>query len=128
MKFTVISIIIAVMLVGGALLISRTTDEGNFNAGNNVAIINGKQIINLRAKGGFTPLSSTAKAGVPTILKVNTRGTFDCSSVLRIPSMNVFKNLPPSGTTEIDLGSPKVGLLQGTCGMGMYPFEINFQS
>lgn len=68
------------------------------------------------------------KAGVPTILKVNTRGTFDCSSVLRIPSINVFQNLPPSGTTEINLGTPKVGLLQGTCGMGMYPFEINFQS
>ena len=128
MKFTIISILIAVALVGGALMLSRSTDEGNFDAGSNVTLVDGKQIINLRAKGGFTPLSSTAKAGVPTILKVNTRGTFDCSSVLRIPSMNVFQNLPPSGTTEINLGSPKVGLLQGTCGMGMYPFEINFQS
>lgn len=127
MKFTLISIIIAVVLVGGALVMTRPTDEGSFDAGSNVTLIDGKQIINLRTKGGFSPLSSSAKAGVPTILKVSTKGTFDCSSVLRIPSLNIFKNLPPSGTTEIDLGSPQVGVLQGTCGMGMYPFEIDFQ-
>ena len=29
---------------------------------------------------------------------------------------------------DIDLGNQKLGILQGTCGMGMYPFEIDFQS
>jgi hypothetical protein len=42
--------------------------------------------------------------------------------------MNISKILPQSGTTDIDLGSPKLGTIQGTCGMGMYPFEINFSS
>jgi plastocyanin domain-containing protein len=41
--------------------------------------------------------------------------------------MNFFKSLPQSGVTDIDLSSQKSGTLQGTCGMGMYPFEIEFQ-
>ena len=85
------------------------------------------QVIEIQAKGGYTPRVSVAKAGVPTILRLNTNGTFDCSSSVRIPSMNIFKSLPQSGTTDIDLGVQKTGTLQGMCGMGMYPFEINFQ-
>ena len=54
--------------------------------------------------------------------------TFDCSSFVRIPSLNIPKILPPSGTTDINIGSPQVATLYGTCGMGMYPFEIDFQS
>jgi len=125
MRVTTITIIVAVVLIGGAIFISNSGSESG--GGNNVTIIDGKQVIDLRAKGGYNPKKSTAKAGVPTILKVNTNGTFDCSSAFRIPSMGIAKNLPPTGTTEIDLGNPKVGVLQGTCGMGMYPFEIDFQ-
>ncbi len=89
--------------------------------------INSSQIIEITAKGGYTPRKSVAKAGIPTILRINTNGTFDCSSSVRIPSMNIFKSLPPSGITDIDLGTPQKGALNGSCGMGMYPFEIEFQ-
>ena len=94
---------------------------------NNVSIENGKQIIEIRAKGGYRPTHSIAKAGLPTILRINTNGTFDCSSSVRIPSMGIGQNLPLSGTTDIDLGVQKVTTLQGTCGMGMYPFDIKFE-
>ena len=85
------------------------------------------QIVEIQAKGGYTPRKSIAKAGVPTIIRFNTNGTFDCSSSVRIPSMSIYKSLPMSGTTDIDLGVQKVGTLNGSCGMGMYPFEIEFQ-
>ena len=94
---------------------------------NNVSIIDGKQIIEITAKGGYLPVKSAAKAGIPTVLRVDTNGTFDCSSSVRIPNMQISKNLPAAGTTDIDLGNPKLGLLQGTCSMGMYPFEIDFR-
>lgn len=94
---------------------------------NNVSTVGDKQIIEITAKGGYTPRKSIAKAGIPTILRFNTKGTFDCSSSVRIPSMNISKILPQSGVTDIDLGSKKTGTLQGSCGMGMYPFEIEFQ-
>lgn len=133
MKNTIISIIIASTLI--ILAIVFTNGKGGAQKQNtednpivnNVSIIDGKQVIEIRAKGGYTPRVSIAKAKVPTILRFNTNGTFDCSSSVRIPSMGISKFLPQSGTTDIDLGIQKTGTLQGTCGMGMYPFEIEFQ-
>lgn len=129
----VISIIVASLVIGGALMFSQ---KDNFDIGNNssaeeqninnVSIVDGVQIIELKAKGGYNPEHSIAKIGIPTILRINTRGTFDCSSAVRIPSLNISQNLPPSGVTDIDLGTQKAGVLVGTCGMGMYPFDITF--
>lgn len=130
-KSIILSILAAIILIGGAIYLSSDRssypkqEEGNLS---NVSIVDGKQIIEIKAKGGFLPRKSMAKAGIPTILRLNTKGTFDCSSSVRIPSLNISKNLPPSGTTDIDLGSPALGILNGACGMGMYPFEIDFQS
>jgi len=126
----IISIIVAGLIVGGAIYFSssspkekRVIEEQNVN---NVSIIDGKQIVEVKAKGGFFPIKSTAKAGITTILRIDTNGTFDCSSVLRIPSMDLTQNLPMSGTTDIDIGVQKIGIFKGNCGMGMYPFEIEF--
>ena len=102
--------------------------EENTQNENNVSIVSGKQIIEISAKGGYSPKVSIAKANTPTIIRFNTNGTFDCSASVRIPSMNISKILPNSGTTDLDIGAQKVGIFQGTCGMGMYPFEINFQA
>lgn len=95
---------------------------------NNVSIVDGTQIIEISAKGGYQPRKSIAKAGIPTIIRFDTKGTFDCSSSVRIPSMNISKSLPQTGSTDIDIGTQQVATLQGTCGMGMYPFEVEFQS
>lgn len=129
MKGIIIALAIAVALIWGAVALSNKKPkiESMINE-NNVTMVDGKQIIEIKAKGGYLPRRSVAKAGVPTILRVNTNGTLDCSSAIRIPTMNIGKNLPMSGTTEIDLGNPKIGILQGACGMGMYPFEIDFQN
>lgn len=133
MKNTIISIVIALALVTTAIFltsgktINKDDSANTKQAINNVSIIDGKQIIEIQAKGGYIPRRSIAKSGIPTILRFNTKGTFDCSSSVRIPSMNIFKNLPQSGVTDIDLGINKTGTLKGSCGMGMYPFEIEFK-
>ncbi len=131
MKFTLVSILIAGVFIGGAVLLSRGNGGVQTDTSvpiNNVSMVDGKQIIEIRAKGGYQPAKSVARSGVPTILRFNTSGTFDCSSSVRISSLGVSKLLPQTGTTDIDLGVPKAGVLQGTCGMGMYPFEVAFQS
>jgi len=128
MKTTITSIIIAVIFIGGALMLTASGRDLEITNVNNVRIINGKQIIEIRAKGGYQPRKSLAQAGIPTVLRFDTNGTFDCSSVVRIPSLGISKVLPLSGSTDIDIGNPKLTLLQGTCGMGMYPFEIDFQT
>ncbi len=131
MKSTVIAIIVAAAIIGGAIIF---TSKGNSSQvadtstnANNVSIVDGKQIVEVSAKGGYHPKNSIAKGGIPTVLRFTTNGTFDCSSSVRIPSMGISKNLPPAGSTDIDLGSPQVATLQGVCGMGMYSFQIDFQ-
>ena len=129
MKATVLSIIIAIVLIGGAFMLANNNSAINSTANvNNVSIVDGKQIIEITARGGYQPRNSVAKAGVPTIIRFETSGTFDCSSSVRIPSMNIFKSLPQTGSTDIDVGTQSVGKLVGSCGMGMYPFSIEFKS
>ncbi len=95
----------------------------------NVSSDNDKQIIEIDAKGGYTPRMSIAKANVPTILRVKTSSTFDCSSALRIPSLGYSKNLPSTGTTDIEIPAQAAGsTLNALCSMGMYNFSVEFKS
>lgn len=125
----VFSVFIVSVLIGGSmLLLQKAPNQEQIDNKNNVSMIGNKQVIQIHAKGGYQPRVTTAKAGIPTVLKFDTNGTFDCSSSVRIPSLNISKILPPTGSTEIELGIKQIGRLQGSCGMGMYPFEIDFQS
>jgi len=131
MKGTITSILVALVLIGGAFIFTRGNAkpvEQNTVSTNNVTIENGVQIVEINAKGGYSPRRSIAKAGVPTVLRVNTNGTFDCSSALRIPSLNISQNLPISGLTDIELPASQTGSLVGSCSMGMYRFEIVFEN
>ncbi len=128
----IISIILAASMISIAFIATRTPakigDSDNSIAQNyNVTTENGTQIITLKAKGGYSPRITKAKAGIPTILRMETSGTFDCSSSVRIPSLGISKILPQSGTTDIALGTPSATPLTGSCGMGMYPFQIQFE-
>jgi len=128
MKSLVISILVAVLLVGLAFLATR---GGAGSASNlpvkNTHVVDGVQIIEIQARGGYQPQKSIAKVGIPTVLRFTTSGSFDCSSAVRIPRLNISKNLPSSGITDISIGTSTSGVLQGMCAMGMYPFEIDFQ-
>lgn len=120
-------VVISVLLMGGYIVknILGSSQESKVPvARDNVSIVDGTQIILLTAKGGYLPAVSTVKAGMPTILRVNTTGTFDCSSAIRIPSLKVSQNLPVTGSTDVTLGTLSAGSISGNCGMGMYPFQI----
>jgi Cu+-exporting ATPase len=92
-----------------------------------VSIQNGIQIINVTAKGGFSPQYIQAQKGIPTELHVATNGTYDCSSTLVIPRLGYSEALEPTGVETIKLSAAEAqGNLDATCGMGMYDFEINF--
>lgn len=128
MKSTIISILVATALIGGVVMLTHggsTTDASV--VAHNVNVVDGKQIIEIRAKGGYQSQKSVARVGIPTVLRFVTNGTFDCSSSVRIPSLGISKILPQTGVTDIEVGVTQPGTLQGICGMGMYPFEIEFQ-
>jgi plastocyanin domain-containing protein len=129
-----ISLIVGSLIVLGAVLFagSKVSPAGSggtgLGEGENVYMENGKQIIEITAKGGYYPRATTAKAGVPTVIRMNTKGTFDCSSALNIPKIGFQKFLPSAGKTDIDISAEQAsGTLQGICSMGMYNFGVAFQ-
>lgn len=125
------SIILAAVFVGGAVYLSGGSGSAGEELGTGsggVSLENGVQMIDLTAKGGYYPKRIVAEAGIPTVLRVTTRNTFDCSSALIIPSVKYQKNLPPNGEEKITIPKEKAtGTLRGTCSMGMYGFEIAFR-
>ena len=126
MKATVISIVIAGAVIFGALImVNKPSSPGG--AIENVTVENGKQVITVNVRGGYSPQISNAKAGVPTTLRLVTNGTFDCSAAISIPALGYRANLPQSGTTEVNIPSQATGSsVAGTCAMGMYNFKLNF--
>ncbi len=130
MKSVLVSVAISGILIGNAFwFVSARPNTDDTNVGVPTAvIIDGKQVIDISAKGGYSPRRVLAKAGVPTILRVSTRGTFDCSASLVIPKLSYQKFLQPSGTEDIIIAPEQAqGTLQGLCSMGMYNFQIIFQ-
>lgn len=94
---------------------------------NNVTMEGDTQIITISAKGGYAPGMTIAKAGKPTIIKVNTDSTYDCTTALAIPSLNYRSRLPMSGSTSIDVPPQKAEAeIDGICSMGMYSFAVKF--
>ena len=126
-----VSIIITVALAIGIGIIffgqPRNTIDSTTESAQNIEIRDGVQYVTINARGGYSPLVSTAQAGIPTKLIVKTNGTYDCSAALVIRSIDYQKILPQTGEEIIDLGSPQPGEIQGLCSMGMYNFAVNFK-
>lgn len=126
---TIIAFAISAVLIGWAFwFVSGKTGADSNDGAITATVIDGKQIIDISAKGGYSPRVVIAKAGVPTVLRVTTNGTFDCSASVVIPKLSYQKFLPPSETEEIPIAAEQAtGTLQGLCSMGMYNFQIKFQ-
>lgn len=127
-KNTIISIIVSLVLVGGALYLvsDKSVSSGSEIAqSQNVEVRDGVQYVTIAARGGYSPRVTEIKGGLPTKLIVKTNNTYDCSASLVVRSVGFQKILQPTGEEVIDLGIPKSGeKVQGVCGMGMYNFKI----
>lgn len=129
-KQTIVSLAATLVLIGGAFWLAspRSSTESGTGTLPTATIVEGKQFVDITAKGGYSPRVVVAKAGVPTVLRVTTNGTFDCSAGVVIPKLSYQKFLKPSGTEDIAISAEQAtGTLQGLCAMGMYNFQIKFQ-
>lgn len=125
--FILILLISIIFLILYFLYKSVKTLENPSSQNTAVIISEGTQIINVLSKGGYFPSEITAKAGIKTILKIQTKGSFDCGNSLVIPQLKLKKSLPPTGVTEISINPQQPGsTLLGSCTMGMYQLKINF--
>lgn len=122
----ILSVLVGVLVIGGAVVFSQKP-EGSGQVVQNVSMEGEKQIIEIDAKGGYSPKLTAAKAGVPTVLRLKTNGTYDCSSAVTIPSIGFRKNLEAAGVTEVEIpANVAQGTLEGVCSMGMYSFSVKF--
>ena len=129
-KSIFISVVVSGLFIGIAFWFVSVSPNTGKDGGvvPTATIIDGKQIIDISAKGGYSPRRVVAKAGIPTILRVSTKGTFDCSASLVIPKLSYQKFLQPSGIEDIAISAEQAqGTMQGLCSMGMYNFQVIFQ-
>ena len=131
----------AIILLGAALLffmgvsgssqVSAAAEKGSpagSQENQSLVMENGKQVITILARGGYSPSETVAKAGLPTILRVVTKKTFDCSRALLLPSLRVQKILPATGAIDFTIPAQNAGTeFYGICSMGMYAFVITFK-
>ena len=118
----------AIVIAGAIVYVGSIGSSGATASVDNVSVVDGKQVIEVTARGGYTPQLTRAKAGIPTILRMKTENAFDCSIALRLPTLNIAKNLPPLGTTDIEIPPQQAGTtIPAMCAMGMYRFQVQFE-
>lgn len=128
--FVLIIIVLAglslLMLMGMFTLANRNSGETGTN--DNVKNIDQEQIITIKAKGGYYPRTTKAKANIPSIIRMDTNGTYDCSAALTIPAIDYNTFLPANGETDIKVPPQAPGTtIRGVCSMGMYSFTVKFE-
>ena len=134
----------AVVVITGAVFVTRTIDQRAVDpplnvlptaAGvaaargptANVAMVDGKQVVEILAKGNYSPRVTIAQAGVPTVIQLRTKETLDCTLSVNIPSLRVRRNLPTTGVVAVNVPAQAAGsTLEGVCSMGMYGFTVRF--
>lgn len=140
-KLSVIAVVAVALLIGGVLLLG-----GNNNAGGAIGagvagtpsapvasvgtavVEDGVQYVDITARGGYTPEVTKAQAGVPTVIRMKTENSYDCSTALVIPDIGFQKFLSPTGVEEIDIPLENTeGVLKGMCSMAMYHFSVEFE-
>jgi plastocyanin domain-containing protein len=86
----------------------------------------GSNIVNITADGsGYAPHATQAKAGQPITLVVKSQDLYTCAQGMVFPKLGIQKQLPPNGTTTIEIPAQPTGTLAYTCSMGMYRGQIS---
>ncbi len=113
--------LLAVDLAGLALIaaivwyffLSRRPDSEEAKLGSGI------QEIRILVKGGYSPDTVVAKAGVPLRLVFDRQETTPCSEEVVFPDFGVRQKLPAFAATLVDLPAPDAGRYPFACGMNM---------
>lgn len=73
---------------------------------------------------GYEPNAVTVPAGTPVRLALKAAARLGCTSIFRIPKLNVEEELIAGQTTTVVVTAPTPGRYTFTCGMGMYTGTI----
>ncbi len=76
------------------------------------------------SNSGYEPNALTVPAGQPVSLTLKTVNNAGCTSIFRIPKVQVQKTLPRTGETIVTAVFPEPGRYSFSCGMGMFTGTI----
>jgi sulfite exporter TauE/SafE/plastocyanin domain-containing protein/copper chaperone CopZ len=88
-----------------------------------VATPAGQALRTWQDESGYGPAVARITAGIPTTWTVESRSQASCAAYLVVPSLGIEKILDP-GDNVIVLPALEAGILQYTCGMGMFSGAI----
>ena len=89
-------------------------------------IKDGKQQVTINVKStSYQASTQTLKLNVPVNLTLKTNNTMGCSRAFTIPTYNISKILPATGTESLEFTPDKLGKLTYACSMGMYTGSFN---
>jgi len=134
-KLTLLAVFGITLLIGGAIMFSdgSKNQTGDYTSGEvdqvgNAIIENGIQYVDITARGGYSPKTTKARANMPTVIRMKTENSYDCSTALVIPDIKYQKYLPRTGVENIEIPLENTqGTLLGMCSMAMYHFQIEFE-
>ena len=119
------SILVSTIMAFILVIVFFVARPSNIDGVKTIYDYNGNQIITLHAKDGFSPKVSVVDAGKPTILKVDTNNTVDCSATINIPHLKINDTLLLNGVKDFNIPTLASGeIINGTCGGGIYSFKI----
>jgi plastocyanin domain-containing protein len=127
---TILALTVAVLGITAAVVVGSGGQGGTGGKPTDAISLHpdGTQVVTILAKGGYQPRLIKARAGVDTVIQIETRGTFDCSAALVIPTLGVREFLPPTGIRSFPVPAQEPGTtLDGSCSMGMYGFRVMFE-
>jgi plastocyanin domain-containing protein len=75
--------------------------------------------VTIEVKGGYSPATVRAKAGVPVRLVFDRQETSSCSEEIVFSDFGIRKFLPAFQKTAVEVTPPEPGRYDFTCGMGM---------
>ncbi len=79
------------------------------------------------SNSGYSPQRLYAKAGEQILLNIVTANTYSCARDFVIPSIDVEKLLPQTGSVPVTIPAQTAGtVMRFSCSMGMYAGEIVF--
>lgn len=109
------------------LISSGSSSEADLGSVQGANMQGDTQVIEVLAKGGYSPRVINAKANTKTVLNMKTVNTYDCSLALVIRSLSINETLPTNGLKSYEIPPQKPGSeIIGNCSMGMYGFKIKF--
>jgi plastocyanin domain-containing protein len=79
----------------------------------------GGQEVEVVVRGGYSPSTIAARAGMPLRLVFDRQETSGCSEEVVFPDFGIRKYLPAHARTTVEIKPEKAGTYEFTCGMSM---------